>query len=132
MVKVFLAHPKASGDTEIAAASAKLQAALVADSPELDFSITPGRDDYNAHVAKAGSWSTWAASVPTRYDVVILDRRDVGKATMQILKACFELMRPVMLLEEGQLVQIGSVQTLDARNFQAGWRAVGGREVSSR
>lgn len=122
MVKVFLAHKKSDEEATLKAMETALREVLHADSPTLDFSITLGRDDYNAHIARLGSWNEWSASITARYDAIIVPGRDIGKATMQILNTAFAQKRPVLLFEGGRLIQVGAVMTEDPRDFVAGWR----------
>jgi hypothetical protein len=106
---VFIAHPKAMPDAELAALKADVEGILR--ESKADATVTLGRDDFDVHFARCGSWNGWALDVSSgihpvtrepRYTHFVVPGTRVGKATASILLDALARGKKVIVYEEGK------------------------------
>jgi len=127
--RVFLAHAKSDDDVN-------MKLLLTQKLQGHPYVITTGREDYEARFKSCGTWDSWTSSVASgkimgvdRFQSIIVPvnaDRTIGRATMQIIvgalagnKSCYTWDRRTNVLEK-----VCAVETVDAKNWQAGWKLV--------
>ena len=127
--RVFLAHAKSDD-------SINLKLLLTQKLQGHPYVITTGKDDYEARFKACGTWDSWTSSIASgkimgvdRFQSIIVPvyaDRTIGRATMQIVvgalavdKSCYTWDRTTSVLQ-----RISAVETVDTKNWQAGWRLV--------
>jgi hypothetical protein len=119
--RVFLAHPKALGDTEIDALRDQTHAHLSAVLTDRTVIVTPGRDEHAATFRRAGTWDAWARDVArgveygtgeARYHAfVVAPSADIGRATEGIIRHALAAGKPVLLLAARGFTQVRALET---------------------
>jgi hypothetical protein len=129
-IRVFLAHAKAASDEEIQSATDRARNALREIANGKTVAVTTGRDDYQRHFARCGSWDAWARDVgqgidylsrEPRYHAIVVPTPRVGAATANIVRIALAVAKPVLLLTDRRLTKVATVVQVSARDFRTGW-----------
>ena len=132
-MKVFLAHAKGATDNQIVEWINDIVRWMKRD--DIDAHVVPGVQDFNENIASDGNFDAWSRNVPTRrdtftgaklYSAICVPTRTVGKATANIIEKALAIDTPVFVFDyvekEAVFFQVRDIETLDSRNFIAGWQ----------
>lgn len=128
--RFFFAHPKAMAADEITNTRTALLAWMQARQPSIEVELTSGRDDYDQHFKRCGSWDAWAEDVATgityatrepRFHGFIIPGRSCGAATARIVRSALNARKPVWCWTGSGLVPIYSLERA-GNSFKDGWR----------
>jgi len=127
--RFFFAHPKAMAADEITNTRTALLQWMKVKQPEIAIELTSGRDDYDRHFARCGSWDSWAEDVATGIDYMsreprfhgfIVPGKSVGAATARILRSALSARKPVWIWTGAGLVPVYSLSRVGT-SFKDGW-----------
>lgn len=130
-IRAFLAHAKSDTDEEIQSATDRSRNALREIAKGKTVVVTTGRDDYQRHMSRCGSWDAWARDVgqgidyisrEPRYHTIVVPSERCGAATANIVKVALSVGRPVLRLDGTKLTKVARVVQVAARDFKTGWR----------
>jgi len=132
--RFFLAHRKATAGAELDAMKASLHTILSGYAATLkgfgEFTITLGRDDFEAHFPRCNGWEAWAADVAAgihpvtrepRYTHFVTPGDRVGAATAKMLVHALSAGKPLLVMEFGKLRRAHSVIKVSS-SPQDGWQ----------
>jgi hypothetical protein len=139
--RVFVAHAKSMSESDIETTCAAVKRLLTEKNVNLEIVVTSARDDYTARALQCGGWDRWCESIfdvidvftrEPRFHAVVVPRTAggedrsvvVGRATAAICKVATMTEHPVLVFEPSTetICPAQGAQTLDAENWQAGWR----------
>ncbi len=131
-IRAFIAHSK-NGDVNLGTLKSKIAAALVATVGERATvsAVTLGRDHYEAHFRRCGSWDAWTRDVAVgfhpvtrepQFNLFVVPEGPIGKATAGILTAAFTARKTVLKWDGQKLTPATALVTVDDQDYKSGWR----------
>lgn len=131
-IRAFIAHPK-NDALDLGALKQKIAKALVAaaGTRATVAAVVTGKDHYEAHFRRCGSWDAWTRDVGAgihpvtrdqQFNLFVVPEGPIGKATAGILQHAFAAGKPVLRWDGTTLTRAKSLVTLDAEDYKSGWR----------
>ena len=131
--RVLLMDPFTASPSEVDSAKESLVAGLREAAPHIDVTCILGTDEKDNSFTEQGSWDAWCTHVATGIDfeqrtplfnAIAVMHEMMGKATAAIMRQALDAGRMGVLVTEDGIKRVISVGTIDAENWQAGWRAI--------
>lgn len=131
MKRFCLLHAKSDDDAKISQLLTIATVTIECASKGQPFTITPGRDQFNARFKACGSWDTWAVEVATGvyyatrqplFHGFLVPSNRVGAGTAKIVEGALTAGKPVFVFRgDGTAAKVLAVQCIDAKDWQTGW-----------
>jgi hypothetical protein len=132
--RFFLAHAKQCDDEELERLVSTLSELLDRLSEGRAYRITLGREYYHDRYAATGSWAAWTDEIAMGLDyatrapifaAIFVPAGPIGAATAAIVRKARVTGRPCFAFDgEGRMSKIADVRTVDAKNWQGGFRVI--------
>jgi hypothetical protein len=132
--RFFLAHAKSCNDEELERLVGACSALLDRLSNGKPFDLVLGRTYYEERFKACGSWAAWTDEIAMGLDyatrapifaAIFVPAGPIGAATAAIVRKARVTGRPCFAFDgEGRMSKIADVRTVDAKNWQGGFRVI--------
>ena len=137
-VRFFLAHAKSDEGERLIALISAAHMAISRVANGKPYTLTTGRDFFEQHFKRLGSWAAWATEVATgfeyltrrpHFDAILVPAGRVGAGTAAIVEKALAISKPVYAYQGEKSARVVGVSCESKKDWQTGYKLTVDRDL---